>query len=197
MPILDWLLREHCPDYSINGEWADLYRLRRKPKSLSERIEKAIDFYPCDILFIHRDAEGESREFREHEIDLAFISANLSDSTIPHICVVPVRMQEAWLLFDEGAIRKASGNPNGRVQLDLPRPQRIENLSDPKYKLRELLLTASGKSGRHLDKVERHLSQHIHRVPENINDFSPLRDLPAFQALENQVRGIIPILALL
>jgi len=35
--------------------------------------------------------------------------------THPHVALVPVRMTEAWFLHDEEAIRRASGNPNGRV----------------------------------------------------------------------------------
>ena len=30
-----------------------------RPRGLSERIRAAVELYPCDLLFIHRDAEGE------------------------------------------------------------------------------------------------------------------------------------------
>jgi hypothetical protein len=39
---------------------------------------------------------------------------------MPVVCVVPVRMMEAWLLIDEMAIRRVAGNPNGRIPIELP-----------------------------------------------------------------------------
>jgi hypothetical protein len=41
-------------------------------------------------------------------------------------------MTEAWLLADESAIRCAAGNPNGRVNLNLPDLQAIEDLPTPR-----------------------------------------------------------------
>ena len=107
----------------------------------------------------------------------------------PFICVIPVRMQEAWLLFDEVAIRWAAGNSHGRQALHLPKKQDIENLPDPKETLRQLLCKASGLTGRRLKKF--HVSQGVHRVAEYIKDFSSLRELPAFSALEKEVREVV------
>lgn len=57
LPILEWLLREHHVSYALQPVWADLGRLPRPPKSLSDRISDTIALYPCDLLFVHRDAE--------------------------------------------------------------------------------------------------------------------------------------------
>lgn len=70
MPIIDWLLYVHCPAQSIEPNWADLARLRLPPKTLPERVVAALDLYPCDILFVHRDAEKESFEVRFLQISL-------------------------------------------------------------------------------------------------------------------------------
>ena len=107
--------------------------------------------------------------------------------TLPVVCVVPVRMQEAWLLIDESALRKAAGNPQGRQRLDVPDPKKLEDLPDPKQILHELLHKASGLRGRRLKRFIRDVGSHVHRVAEQIDNFSLLRDLTAFQQVEHQV----------
>lgn len=57
LPILTWLLRFHHVDCAIQSEWADLRRLPNPPRNLSEEIERSLELYPCDLLFVHRDAE--------------------------------------------------------------------------------------------------------------------------------------------
>ena len=116
IPILTWLLEKDLNvESAIRPEWANFSRLPRLPKSLSDKIIFALDLYPCDVLFIHRDAEKEPRENRLKEINIAIGKSNIND--IPVVCVVPVKMMEAWLLFDLKAIRKAAGNPNGKCQI--------------------------------------------------------------------------------
>lgn len=124
LPILTWALKSVAPaarffepDFEVrNGEMAT-------------ELERVSRMLRPDILFIHRDAERVSLEVRRREIP-----------TVPRniVRVVPVRMTEAWLLVDEKAIRKAAGNPNGRVRLNLPRISRLEALPDPKSSLRAL-----------------------------------------------------------
>ena len=59
LPILVWLLRRHFGSIPIQPEFADLRRLQNPPNELFERIAKSIELYPCDLLFVHRDAERE------------------------------------------------------------------------------------------------------------------------------------------
>ena len=103
------------------------------------------------------------------------------------ICVVPVRMHEAWLLFDESAIRKAAGNPNDSVVLQPPATSIVEGIPDPKALLYDLLRTASERRGRRLKKFDP--GKHARLVSEQIADFSPLRALSAFQRLEADVKN--------
>jgi hypothetical protein len=105
------------------------------------------------------------------------------------ICVVPVRMQEAWFLFDEAALRLAADNPRGRIPLSLPSFDRLEALADPKGVLCDLLIAASGlRAGR----LHRFLPvARIHRLSELIEDFSSLRQLAAFRALEEDVKDTL------
>ncbi len=186
--ILTWLLRTHQVECAIQPTWADLRRLPKPPKKLSEKIQSSIELYPCDLLFIHRDAERESPEKRVAEIEQAL--SDISSIVLPPtVCVVPVRMQEAWLLFDEVALRKAAGNPRGRMSLQLPDISKIEQLPDPKDTLHGLLRQASGLAGRRLQKLS--VYELVHRIAELIEDFSPLRNLPAFNALEAKIQEII------
>src|SRR4051812_26771422 len=67
LPILRWLLIHRDIRAPIVEQWADLRRLRRPPVGLTARIETALDLYPCDLLFIHRDAETAPREQRVAE----------------------------------------------------------------------------------------------------------------------------------
>lgn len=191
LPILTWLLREHLFESAIQSTWADLRRLPKPPKTLSLRISKSIELYPCDLLFVHRDAEREPRENRVAEIREAIALSVKSVPVPPAVCVVPVRMQEAWLLFDEAALRRASGNPGGKQPLQLPDIAKIEQQPDPKDILHELLRQASGLTGRRLKKFA--VNELVHRVAQLIDDFTPLRALPAFMALEAEIEEAIKV----
>jgi hypothetical protein len=145
LPVLTWLLREHGVVWAIQPEWADLRGLPKPPRTLVDKICHSLDLYPCDLLFIHRDAEREPREIRIKEIEDALHTVRKSQD-VPAVCVIPVRMTEAWLLFDEVAIRSAAGNLSRSVALEFPSLKQIEDLTDPKERLHELLRQASALS---------------------------------------------------
>ena len=128
---LAWLLEQHTR-HALPPVWADLSRLPHPPHALDERIHMALDLYPCELLFVHRDAERTAHHERVAEIRRA-----LGKVAALAVCIVPVHMQEAWLLFDSAAIRRASGNPRGSVTLSLPRLGDLESLSDPKSLLQD------------------------------------------------------------
>jgi len=184
MPLIEWLLREHLPDRAARPQWADLGRLRLPPSTLVEKIGWAFALYPCSLMFIHRDSEGMPHDERTDEIRKAVQASSISAIAVP---VVPVRMTEAWLLFDENAIRRAAGNPNGRVRLQLP--TNPEALPDPKQDLHTLLKSASELSGRRLKKFR--AAQRVQRVAELIQDYGPLRALPAFNAFDAKLQSAL------
>jgi hypothetical protein len=171
------------PDVEIRPQFADLRQLPKgPPKGLSEKIRVSLQLFPCDLLFVHRDAEKETPKKRVEEI--ADAMAALDDSP-RHIPVIPVRMSEAWLLIDELAIRSAAGNPNGRAKVKLPAVKNLERDPDPKVTLEQLLRDACELTGRRLRSFN--VQQAMYRVALLTDDFSPLRVLPAFQQLEKDI----------
>ena len=190
LPILTWLLRQNGVSCAVQAEWADLRRVRwpKKKPDLADKIKCGLDLYPCDLLFVHRDAEKQPREKRAAEIAQALDRAGQKDAR-PAVCVIPVHMQEAWLLFDEAAIRRAAGNSSGSQPLELPSWRSIEQIPDPKAVLHDLLRKASGLSGRRLQSFSGYRSAHL--VARFTDDFSCLRKLSAFIALESDLGQIV------
>ena len=184
IPIIDWTLKQIGGVPLSEGMRAEFGRLSKPPKGLADKLVKAIELHPCDVLFVHRDAEKQSAESRVAEIRDA-LAALPRKIQPPAVAVVPVRMLEAWLCFDEIAIRNAAGNPNGKAPLGLPSLKRVESRPDPKEDLRKALLAASELSGRRLKKFD--TAAAFWRVVDCIENFSPLRELPAFQAFEKSI----------
>lgn len=83
---------------------------------------------------------------------------------------------------DEDAIRAASGRVSGREPLGLPALARIEQVSNPKQILRDALVAAHGTTGRRAQRFSPAAA--LHRLANLIDDWSPLRQLSAFQRLE-------------
>ena len=183
LPLLTWLLIENHVERPIQRQWADLSRIRIRPRTLSERINVCLQLYPCDLLFVHRDAENVEISRRSMEITRAVRDLNAAQVEIPALVeVIPVRMLEAWLLFSEPAIRAAAANSNGNMPIDLPPLRRLEQIPDPKHELHTLLRSASGLRGRRLNSFP--VYERAIQVADHISDFSPLRVLPAFQRME-------------
>lgn len=186
VPILAKLVRGDCRVVEIESQFADPSVLPRAREGLSSRIAATLSLYPCDLLFIHRDAEKETLEFRRSEIQNSLIDLPDAGICVP---VVPVRMTEAWLLFDEAAIRRAAGNPSGSIKLNLPRIQDVEFLPNPKGCLHEALVLASERRGRARVKFNSAIA--AQRVIELIDDISPLTQLPAFRQLSTDTAAAL------
>jgi len=180
---IEWLLAD-LGWHEASGSWADLRTIRPPVRSLHERVLAASRWYPCDILFIHRDAERQPTEYRLREIRDAVQGQGGGP---PYVCVVPVQTSEAWLLHDEMAIRRASGNPRGRLRLNLPAVARIESVREPKTVLRSALIKASGTSGRRRKQARRDFGAMRHRVAELVDTYEPLRALAAFRRFEMEL----------
>lgn len=184
LPILTWLLRQHTTK-PIAATWADLQVLRLGLNSLRDRVSAGVEFYPCDLLFVHRDADNQAPELRFAEIDAACSAV----ARVPHVPVVPIRMQETWLLVSEPAIRLAAGRPGGRLPLRLPSRATLEGHADPKHTLHQALRTASELSGRRLARFD--VAAAANRLSELIDDYESLRGLAGFDALESELRRVL------
>jgi hypothetical protein len=181
VPVLRWLIvkDERVTEFTFDFADPTKVRLPSAREGLVKRVKAALSLYPADVLFVHRDAERERHARRRREVLDTLEHDNIPALPVP---VIPVRMTEAWLLFDEKAVRKASGNPSGTMPLNLPSLRSLESVPDPKETLHATLKTACGLRGRMLAKFDERRSHA--RLPELIDDFLPLRTLAAFQALE-------------
>jgi hypothetical protein len=190
LPIIKWALTQKFSTIPINGSWADFSLLppniKPKLKHLDQRISKALELFPSDILFIHRDAENESWEKRKEEIEEACKRLDESNQSNKIASIIPIKMTEAWLLFNVPAIRKAANNPNGSVRIDIPKIKKIETL-DAKKELIKLIRIASELKGRRLEKLDERRA--IHLVADYIDDYSTLRILECFQNFEKEVEA--------
>ncbi len=131
LPIITWLLQQQAELVArdIAPQWADLRRFDKEP-GLAGKIAAALQHYPCGLLFVHRDAESNNPaviQQRRSEILQA-----MNNHQIPYVCAVPVRMTEAWLLHDAGALHRAADNPNSRATIKLPPLRRLETLPTPR-----------------------------------------------------------------
>lgn len=187
---LKWLLEQMAEWRPIEPHWAEPCLAGKPVASLSVRVVCAILDHPCDLLFVHRDAEADDREVRVKEIKRAIDEfCPRVCPMVPYVSVVPIRMTEAWFLFDEAAIRRGADNPNGKSSLDLPRLSSMESLRNPKEALIDAFLKAKDLNARRSKRVG--TSKSLYLVAENITDFSPLRRLSAFQALEEELRHVV------
>lgn len=185
LPILIHALRRDSRVTEIDPTFAN--KLPPASEGLARRVDAALGLHPANLLVVHRDAEHETLEFRRQEI--ARELKRMNSVLPPWAAAVPVRMTEAWLLFDIAAIRRAAGNPHGTTPLHLPRLQDLETIPDPKRVLYEALTLASGRSGRSLSKFSAHDA--ATRVAELIDDFSPLETLPAFRRLQEDLASAL------
>jgi hypothetical protein len=175
VPILDWLIGQHLPGVRTVAAFARDFG--KVGNDLNSRVQAALNYFPCDLLFVHRDVEAMSRDQRIGEIE-----AVMQAREVPFVGLIPARMTEAWLLSDEEAIRFAAGNAAGRHRLNIPGRQRWETLPDPKETLLDLLKLASGRSGRALDKFNPEKARHL--ITPRSASFEALRGLTAFDAFE-------------
>ena len=191
LPIIRWLFGQLSPT-PVELHWGDLRGLPQSPRKLAQRLACAVEMYPCQILLVHRDAENQAADHRYREVGAAVGETNLTG--LPHVCVVPVRMQEAWLLLSEAALREAAGRPSGTIPLGLPPVNAWETIADPKSVLRQALVVASGAKGRRAQRFNP--SKRAHRLADLVDDWSVLRQLPSFQRLERDARAAFVSLGL-
>ena len=84
---LAWLIGQHLsPEISTRPQWGDLRACRERPIGLAQRIRTALILYPCDLLFVHRDAENQMPQTRYDEIQRAIEQNGVGSP--PAVCVI-------------------------------------------------------------------------------------------------------------
>jgi hypothetical protein len=185
---VEYLARRH--DVELDVVAPDLRRLEPPPGlKVAARVRAVFTFDDAfDLVIVHRDAEGQTPDERIEEVRAGIRS--VSDE-LSFIAVVPIRMTEAWLLVDQGAIRRVAGRPSGSEPLDLPALSDIEQVPDPKTMLRRALETASGARGRRLRAFQRDFGAQRRRLLEALDLTGPVTTLGAWQDLEATVESVV------
>jgi len=192
LPIIEWTLKNPALGLLPDVELLLRFVGPDDTPGMYDVIERALATVaelPCDLLFIHHDADGPTHVRWSEIMRAAVLDARRRGNDVPPtVPVVPVREMEAWLLLDEAAIREAAGAPDGTMPLSLPRAAEIEAAPDPKAILRRALRTASGLSQRRWPQIDAIRPDTIVGI---MSSFEHLRALPAFQAFEVDVRRVI------
>jgi hypothetical protein len=176
IPLIVRSLQNIAPKF----HFADIAVAEKIPGALRDRVVRCLNDYPCDLLFVHRDAENQGLEARLHEIETA--TAQLA---VKPVAVVPVKMTESWLITDESSIRRAVGNPSGNEDLGLPEINRAERV-DAKKVLDSALSTAAFKSARRRKKFRP--ESYRFRVAEELPSLENLQRLGSYIAFEDRLR---------
>ena len=171
----------------------DLDRLPTKPgHSVGDKLRAARQLSPgadeYDLVVIHRDSDGNPPQRRRDEIADAVAAVSPS---LAHVPVIPVRMLEAWLILDHTAIREVAGNPNGRMSLGLPNPNRAERVADPKALLKQAIATASEEKGRRLNKLQARFSENRARLLQMLDREGPVKQLASWQSFTHDLSEVL------
>ncbi len=179
IPLIERLLLELRPGWRFSSVQFE----RLTQPTLGERVRECLARYPCDLLFVHRDAEGESIDQRMREIETS------TRGYAPNsVAVVPVKMTEAWLLTNEASIREAVGNLTGTAPLSLPTLAAIERV-DAKEKL-DAALTSAANLNRRRTRMFR-AQDYRFRVAECTHDLERLRKLSSFASFEERLEAVL------
>lgn len=153
--------------------------------TVAARLEAILEEDPdFDIVFVHRDAEGQEPALRFEE---ALSAAHSTGFEGPAVAFVPIRMTESLLLLDEQEIRRVAGKPNGTTPLHLPTLAEVERIADPKKRLYESLVAASSRKGRRLKDFKRDFGEHRRLLLERVDIDGRVRELTSWQRLEADI----------
>lgn len=187
------MLEELCSELGgsrAQGTAAPLRALPEPPgKQIHAQALTALALVPdANLLFVHRDTDNEPYELRRQQITEGITRADIDTPFVP---VIPVRETEAWALLDEAMIREVAENPRGTQRLNLPSPQHVHSVVNPKERLESILELACGHSGRKLKKFKKRFPSQRRRLLEELDIHGPLRHVPAWQQLRQDVEDAI------
>ena len=179
-------------DYGLSDIEGDHWA---KSGRLIDKIGDGLRYFgDCDLLFVHRDADsdqetqGAGSERRYREIYEAVHDSGFAGNWVG---IVPVKMTETWLLVDESSIRYVAGRPRSNSPLDLPPLRRVEHESDPKTRLAEALITASGTTGRKRKAFVGAIPTLRHQLLEELPVGGPLEHVPSWVRFRDDLQAVL------
>jgi len=154
---------------------------------VANKLRFILKLYPsADVIFVHRDADNAGLAKRLNEIQRAAALVGAEQAVIP---VIPICMLETWLLTDITAIRRVSGNANGKHQIpSLPEINRLEQVKNSKSLLDSVLCEASSLAGNRLKKFRSQFSQMRARLTLELDVAGPVNGLPSYQDFRKSLR---------
>lgn len=186
---LEALCAEHHREVQVTA--IDPRNLRAPGRTVQDRLRYLLQQgVEPDLVFVHRDAEGQNPAERASEIRTGAADAGVAVGKV--VPVVPVRMTEAWLLLDEAEIRRVAGKPGSTNALGLPPVAAVEGVADPKQLLREALLQAGAPVGRRRRKqFGRDFGQQRALLLQRLDPRGPITALTAWQQLKTDIAAVL------
>lgn len=158
-------------------------------RTVAEKVAFALRLEPnVNLLFLHRDADSTEPNPRYKEIHEAICSV---EDAPEYVAVIPVQETEAWLLLDEPEIRRVADNPRGTIELDIPSAQRVENISNPKEHLHEVILRASEHTGRRYKKTKQKVPQKCQLILDELDPKGPVCEIPSWKQMFSDLESAL------
>ena len=181
-------------------EILDLVDLKKERDSFVEEVMTAamtgLQEHGVTVLCVHTDADSETDENAyKHKIEPA--KRSLKEST-KILCanlvpIVPVHMQEAWLLADLALLKRQIGTDKNDAELGLDK--KPETISDPKRAITEAIRIArEGLTRRRRDNLK--IGDLYQPIGQSIS-LASLQKLPSYKKFEEHVRDAFRELKLL
>jgi hypothetical protein len=150
----------------------------------AERIRDAVSRAEgsFDLLFVHADGASDPLGKRREQVDPGILAAGPWLPRRAAVGLVPVREMEAWALADGDAIRRAL--QTSKTDADLAIPQSADRVADPKEALNAVVCAAHPGAKR---RRARSGADYLEVLGDAVS-LDALRRLPAFQALEEELR---------
>lgn len=140
------------------------------------------------MLILHRDGTPSLQKVMENHFDRVLRDEQLTNRGLWLVPLIPVRETEAWMLADPEWLTEELKLLGARPdELDLPKPQEIESIADPKLRLKEIMQKATA----HRTSRQRRRMADISSLYEsagNLVRIEVLKALPSFQTFEHYLR---------
>ena len=166
--VLPALLEKAIQALLAEDEVHDHFEWQIAPAGLpsDDQIAKTVSTATYDVVLVHRDgaSRAEAVRTRIHE-----------HGAVP---VVPVREMEAWLIVEPEAFARAANVSADRLSAKLPRGAAVEEISDPKAVMQEILESCFRRPPRGARSDD--LEWYLEIVAAQVN-LEALRQLDAFR----------------